>query len=216
MTSAWYRGKLAVWKDARGFGFIQPEQGGSRVFLHITAVKSSQRRPQAGDTIVYQLGVDKGGKVCALNASIEGLSAATPVPAAVTPVRRSLPTLSLRLALEALLLCFLPLVGALWFALATANPLPLVLYGAMSLATFIAYSEDKSRAQTGKWRIPEKTLHLFELAGGWMGAFVAQRSIRHKNRKASYQLVFWLIVAAHYTLWLVWMLEQQSRLRVGS
>lgn len=94
--------------------------------------------------------------------------------------------------------------------LLAANPLPLTLYSAMSLATFVAYSEDKFRAQKGKWRIPEKTLHLFELAGGWMGAFVAQRSIRHKNRKASYQFVFWLIVASHYAFWVVWLLEQKS------
>ncbi|HEY9736894.1 MAG TPA: DUF1294 domain-containing protein, partial [Trichocoleus sp.] len=198
------------WKDERGFGFIQPEKESGRVFLHITAVKPSSRRPQVGDVVRYQLGLDKAGKVCALHASIEGLAAVTKHSTAVSQPRRRLQAVSVRLGLEALLLCALPIAGALLFALTAANPLPLVLYTVMSLATYLAYFEDKFRAQKGKWRISEKTLHLFELAGGWMGAFVAQRSIRHKNRKTSYQLVFWAIVAAHYAFWVAWLLEQES------
>jgi uncharacterized membrane protein YsdA (DUF1294 family) len=37
-------------------------------------------------------------------------------------------------------------------------------------------------------------LHLFELIGGWPGAFVAQRHLRHKCSKAAYLVIFWLIV----------------------
>ncbi|SJM91388.1 Cold-shock protein (fragment) [Crenothrix polyspora] len=47
------------------------------------------------------------------------------------------------------------------------------------------------------WRIPEKSLHTLELLGGWPGALLAQRTLRHKNRKPSYQVVFWLIVGLH-------------------
>ena len=67
----------------------------------------------------------------------------------------------------------------------------------VSLLTFLAYRSDKRRAEAGKWRIPESTLHLAELAGGWPGAFVAQRTFRHKTSKVSYQAVFWLIVLLH-------------------
>jgi uncharacterized membrane protein YsdA (DUF1294 family) len=42
--------------------------------------------------------------------------------------------------------------------------------------------------------VPEATLHLAELLGGWPGAFLAQRRLRHKCSKASYQIVFWGIV----------------------
>lgn len=53
---------------------------------------------------------------------------------------------------------------------------------------------DKKRAQTNQWRIPEATLHFFELIGGWPGSFLAQRRFRHKISKKSYQFTFWLIV----------------------
>lgn len=65
---------------------------------------------------------------------------------------------------------------------------------AMSLFTWLSYWSDKRRAEAGEWRIPESTLHLGELLGGWPGAFLAQRQFRHKTAKVSYQIVFWLIV----------------------
>lgn len=67
----------------------------------------------------------------------------------------------------------------------------------LSVATYVLYQKDKRRAQAGTWRTPEFTLHLLELAGGWPAAFVAQRTLRHKISKVSYQVLFWLIVLAH-------------------
>ena len=68
---------------------------------------------------------------------------------------------------------------------------------AISLFTFLSYRSDKRRAEAGEWRIPEASLHLAELAGGWPGAFLAQRNYRHKTAKLSFQVVFWLIVLLH-------------------
>jgi uncharacterized membrane protein YsdA (DUF1294 family) len=68
---------------------------------------------------------------------------------------------------------------------------------AVSLFTFVAYRTDKRRAEAGEWRIPESTLHIAELAGGWPGTFLAQRTFRHKISKVSYQVVFWIIVLIH-------------------
>jgi uncharacterized membrane protein YsdA (DUF1294 family) len=112
--------------------------------------------------------------------------------------------------LEVLLLSILPLVGAIHFAWTTSNPLPLILYPAMSLLTFALYADDKSRANRRAWRTPEKTLHLCELAGGWLGGFVAQRRLRHKSSKKSYQAVFWAIVTIHYIVWLIWLFLGKS------
>ena len=67
----------------------------------------------------------------------------------------------------------------------------------MSGLTYFLYADDKRRAQRGAWRIPEMTLHLCEQAGGWPGAFLAQRRLRHKNAKLGFQFVFLMIVAAH-------------------
>jgi uncharacterized membrane protein YsdA (DUF1294 family) len=76
----------------------------------------------------------------------------------------------------------------------------LVAYGVViSLATYAVYGADKDSAQdkTSKWRAPETLLHGLEFAGGWPGAFLAQRRLKHKCSKLSYQIVFWFIVSFH-------------------
>ena len=71
-------------------------------------------------------------------------------------------------------------------------------YGAViSTITYWVYARDKRRAEEGEWRVPEASLHLLELLGGWPGAFLAQRRLRHKCSKRSYQIVFWLIVLGY-------------------
>jgi uncharacterized membrane protein YsdA (DUF1294 family) len=75
--------------------------------------------------------------------------------------------------------------------------LPIVVlwfYLAASIITFLFYAIDKSAAKQGLWRTPENTLHLLALAGGWPGALVAQKWLRHKSKKPSFQLVFWVSV----------------------
>lgn len=68
------KGKLTVWKDERGFGFIRPADGGKDVFLHISALRGAGRRPQVGDTILYERGTAPDGKIRAVRASIQGVA----------------------------------------------------------------------------------------------------------------------------------------------
>lgn len=65
---------------------------------------------------------------------------------------------------------------------------------AVSGLAYAVYGRDKAQARAGGQRTPEATLHLLELLGGWPGAFIAQRRLRHKCSKRQYQLVFWAIV----------------------
>ncbi len=76
-------------------------------------------------------------------------------------------------------------------------------YLGLSLVTFLIYFKDKSAAQKGRWRTPEATLHLLALIGGWPGALIAQRMFRHKTRKTSFQVVFWITVILNVAV-LVW------------
>ncbi|HCA94497.1 MAG TPA: hypothetical protein DEP38_07470 [Cyanobacteria bacterium UBA9226] len=46
-------------------------------------------------------------------------------------------------------------------------------------------------------RTPEKTLHLWELMGGFPGAALAQQFYRHKSKKKSYQIEFAIAIAIH-------------------
>jgi uncharacterized membrane protein YsdA (DUF1294 family) len=114
-------------------------------------------------------------------------------------LRNDKPLKSKGLSLLAVLFltCFLILPS---IALARSDLNPRWVFGyavAISAFTFWTYAIDKRRAIDQVWRTPENTLHLFELLGGWPGAYLAQRKRRHKCSKASYQFVFWLIVLAY-------------------
>jgi cold shock CspA family protein len=77
MTPVFHKGKLTTWKDDQGFGFIKPAHGSKEIFIHISALKGTARRPKVGDTIIYQLTTEANGKFSAANASIEGVSSQT-------------------------------------------------------------------------------------------------------------------------------------------
>lgn len=100
------------------------------------------------------------------------------------------------------LLCALPVGGAALLSLRTARPVALLIYLVASLVSFGLYWRDKRQARQAGQRTPEKILHAVELLGGWPGALLAQQIFRHKTRKLSYQVVFWLIVAVHEVGWL--------------
>lgn len=63
-----------------------------------------------------------------------------------------------------------------------------------SIIAFAVYYKDKSAAVSGAWRTPESTLHLLSLMCGWPGAIVAQQTLRHKTKKRSFRLVFWVTI----------------------
>lgn len=75
------------------------------------------------------------------------------------------------------------------------------IYAIMSLVSFILFFIDKKRAETKGWRIREYYLHLVELLGGWPGALLGQKFLRHKTKKWSYRIVLWLIILSHAALW---------------
>ncbi len=223
MQSSLRSGTLTKWHDDRGFGFIQPVDGSPEVFLHISELKDVTRRPQANDTIYYYSVVNSDGKVRAINAFILGArsksvtpSMSSSMPSSISLGRDTGPnaksSASFPIA-EVILLSILPLFGAMHFTWMTRNPLPLILYPTMSIVTYAHYADDKSRAKRKVWRISEKRLHLCELLGGWLGGFIAQRILRHKSQKASYQNMFWAIVILHHGVWVFWLLQKSQMLR---
>ena len=91
-------------------------------------------------------------------------------------------------------LAFIAALAAGSFAIHKFHPAIFLIYLVMSVVTIVVYAVDKHKASNGKWRIPEATLHLFELLCGWPGAMLAQVIIRHKNAKVPFQLVFWAML----------------------
>lgn len=194
-----HQGKLINWKDDRGFGFIQDKNSREQIFIHISELKDSTRRPEPGDTIFFYTAIDKErGKTKAIQAFISGHRDRSPntrkSSKSLFPIGIKNPTtfitkLSLVLALPAWTILQLPNLVTLLLLLTYLT--------SINIITFAAYWDDKTRAKRDKQRIPENTLHLLELAGGWIGGLIAQELIRHKSSKPSYQITFWAIVGLH-------------------
>lgn len=216
-------GKLINWNDAKGFGFIQPDDGSDRVFAHISVMRGDAR-PVAGMAVRFVGARDAQGRLRAEHMRGTGLALDRPAirrkPQAArgsngktstkpAPRRQAAPSrpaqplrhAGLKLGILALL-CALPLAGSLQLWLEQYLPWPLLAYLLVSIVSFIQYAMDKRSAEIGRWRTTENTLHITELLGGWPGALVAQQVFRHKTRKVSFQVVFWLIVGLHQLVWL--------------
>ena len=93
--------------------------------------------------------------------------------------------------------------AALYVGVWTEWSLPVwvhALYVTASVVAFGVYAVDKRAAGTARRRVPENTLHLLALAGGWPGAIVAQQTLRHKTAKRSFRAAFWATVAVNALL----------------
>ncbi|MGZ8287401.1 MAG: DUF1294 domain-containing protein [Allosphingosinicella sp.] len=65
----------------------------------------------------------------------------------------------------------------------------------VNLITLFRFREDKRRAVTGAWRVPESTLLGLAAIGGTPGALLACRLFRHKTRKQPFATLLLLIGA---------------------
>ncbi|PTO98360.1 DUF1294 domain-containing protein [Vibrio sp. 10N.286.48.B8] len=90
----------------------------------------------------------------------------------------------------------------------------LVWYLVIGLVTFFVYAKDKRAAINGNWRVPEKTLHIFSVAGGWLGALLAQDKLRHKTQKQPFRAIYWLTVAMNIAVF-IWTLTPSGQAIFG-
>jgi uncharacterized membrane protein YsdA (DUF1294 family)/cold shock CspA family protein len=176
-----YVGRITEWNDDRGFGFVTPNGGGDRAFVHIKSFERASSRPAAGMLISYELLKDDKGRFNA-----KGVRFATHRPKSEATTGSAWP----RKTVGALFLVVL-LLGWIFTKVPTIVALA---YGAMSVLAILLYGVDKSAAVNNRWRIQENTLHLVGLVGGWPGALFAQDAFRHKSKKAEFQFTFWVTV----------------------
>jgi cold shock CspA family protein len=71
-------GKITSWKDDKGFGFITPEANNGQIFFHISSVKKATRKPEVGDTVVFEVAKDSQGRLKATYVLLEGVLLAKP------------------------------------------------------------------------------------------------------------------------------------------
>lgn len=180
-----YQGRISEWRDEQGFGFITPNGGGERVFLHIKAFTDRGRRPGEGDLVNYVVTQDERGRPRAESAERVRLGKKRPRAAR---------------ALNMPLLCFAGIFLVFVGILVAMDKVPLLVagwYAGLSILTFAIYAKDKSAAVDGDQRTPEKTLQTLALLGGWPGGLIAQQLLRHKSSKRSFLAVFWFSVIAN-------------------
>lgn len=181
-----FTGTLTTWHDDRGFGFLQDNQGGEPVFVHIKAFLPGSGRPQLNQAYTFEVKTGAKGKRAKNVAPVRVTQATSPSRQRPSAAPWGTATLLV-----------IPLFLVLYAAIAVVWHPPLWVAGAylgLSLLTFIVYAMDKSAAKAQGWRTAESTLHLLALAGGWPGALLAQQWLRHKSSKREFRAVFWATV----------------------
>jgi uncharacterized membrane protein YsdA (DUF1294 family) len=81
-----------------------------------------------------------------------------------------------------------------------AGPWVVAWLAGLSVVCFAYYGYDKRQARAGGPRVPEAALHTLALLGGTAGALAGMYFFRHKTVKASFRIVFFLILALQVAL----------------
>ncbi|MRS17328.1 DUF1294 domain-containing protein [Enterobacteriaceae bacterium RIT691] len=85
--------------------------------------------------------------------------------------------------------CYSLLVLTLAASLLVFHSLPAWLL-MVNLLTLLIYGADKHAARKSWQRVPERTLLVYGLVGGWVGALLAQQLFRHKTQKQPFKTWF--------------------------
>ncbi len=174
-------GTVVDWNEEKGFGFITPNSGGRKLFFHINNYSYRHKRPKPNLKVQYFTSTDKQGRLCAID---------------VAPIRGHKNN-GYELRQKALSICIFFLFSATLYFLFHSKKIPIEIidsYAISSVLAFLLYAKDKKAAEWGKWRTPESTLHLIALVGGWPGAKIAQSFLRHKSKKITFRITYWVTV----------------------
>ena len=197
---------MVKWNEAGGYGFIKPD-GGSLpdVFFHIRDCKEA--RPATGSALEYVPRKQPDGRWRAQSVRTAGRRTAA---ASRTEAHRS-SGMALPAWIALLLLAGFSAIWT-WASLQGLVPAIAQIYMlAINLIAFIAYWRDKRAAVRLGQRTPEVLLHGLEVLGGWPGAWLAQRMLRHKSSKQSYQWAYLSMIAINLVALGVW-LDAQIRI----
>lgn len=206
------QGKITNWNDDKGFGFVEPNGGGTRAFVHIKAFNSTSRRPVDGELIIYELVSESNNRYKATNIKFARDNKENTKGHERNTNKSGKPKTYVLSSLFTVLFC----IGLVWGVFHRQLPFFIgFAYLLISLITVLVYSKDKYSAQTGRWRTPEATLHFLSLIGGWPGALVAQKILRHKTSKSEFISTYRVTVFFNVATLLVIYTEQGQSLLHG-
>ncbi|SFC42600.1 DUF1294 domain-containing protein [Pseudoalteromonas denitrificans] len=186
-------GRIISWNNKKGFGFIAPNCGGKNVFIHKNSLVNRDRTPKFQDSICFSIRKDNQGRYCACDVLFSG-----------EKYQKRKINKQNKFTLFFTITFFIVITIAGFLGKVPINLIH--FYFGLSFITFIVYAIDKIKAQKGKWRTPESTLHILALIGGWPGATFAQQLLRHKSKKQVFQIKFWFCVLTNCAA-LAWLLS---------
>lgn len=197
------QGRLIEWFDEQGYGFIQPtDSAKDRVFLHIKDFARPGPRPILGCALEYHVIIDAQGRYRAQQVIYLKASQAKRKPqhkvGAQNKTEQPLQPLQIASIAYIIALAILTLVG--WLA-----GFVLLLVSIVNIITYWVYMQDKQAAQRQARRVPENTLHLLAVLGGWPAAYLAQEKLRHKTQKQPFRKIYFCTIALNVllVLWLI-------------
>jgi len=185
-------GTVMSWNADKGYGFIQSANNQQQFFAHITAFSNRRRQPTIGDHVTFTEQRQADNKHRAVD-----------IDYAHTKLSFSL--------LPVLTIALVYIAGVAYLSLLGRLPIQLWwLVTLLSVITYVFYALDKKAALNNKRRAPEDWLQFLALMGGWPGALIAQQQFRHKTRKISFRIVFYLAVLINIGTITFYILEKDT------
>lgn len=199
-----HQGYVVKFDAERGFGFIKFKEFDKELFFHIKGFKAN-RNPVIGEQVLFDIKPDKQGRPVAVNVQ-EALFVAKKQQEREQRKQKQQAHKAHQARQEQKhgtlnLLCgfavgYFVLIVIMSLMSDVPSYLPL-MYVVMGVISFIMYYQDKRKAQNNQWRIPEKTLHIIDVLGGWIGATFAHKLLNHKATKAPFRGVFYATIVIH-------------------
>lgn len=184
------RGEIVYWNDEKGYGFIKSgAEKDSNIFFHISTFAYNHRRPEKGERVSFLVETHSkrtNARRVLLAIHEDGLFNTEPYDQKT----------SRAYLLEA---GVYSLVDILFFAVLATISTPIAIASAIiSVLTVALYGLDKHAALTNHQRVPEASLHIAALLGGWPGALIARPLLQHKTRKARFIVFFWMSIVVNF------------------
>lgn len=185
-----YYGEIVHWNDAKGYGFIRMSKEQPNIFFHISNYAYHHRRPKKGETVAFLLNQNNHLKPTASRVVVQGHED-TLYQSDAHDQHTTKPYLA-----EAVIYTFLDI---LFYTILASISIPIALASLIiSVLTFMLYSLDKHASLKNSQRVPEASLHIAALLGGWPGALIARPLLRHKTSKNRFIIFFWLSVIINF------------------
>ena len=183
------RGEIVYWNDDKGFGFIRYHEDEANLFFHVSSFAYHRRRPAKGEQVYFVIGTHKGKPQATRVVLVE--DADRLAADSIVDVHDVRPHFVEATVYVLLILAFYLILAVIAPALAISSFL-------ISLITVGLFVIDKRAAKQGTYRVPEGSLLIAALLGGWPGALIARPLLRHKTRKTRFITFFWASIVLYF------------------